>query len=203
MKKVIIIVLFISYNSFSQLKIDSISKTYYFKKIDTVNKTKEEIRSNTKVWFAKTFKNSNSVIRLNDVNQIIGKGNFDINYTSAGYSLSSPIDFTITVSFKEGRYKFEMDNFSIKVGTITNSLELYNSTTTYEEFKKRLFESLKTMSKAQKKMMLKYYKKESNLIMAYQTSKEVTNSIVNESNMRIKEIYKEFKNSINSQKDDW
>ena len=96
-----------------------------------------------------------------------------------------------------------MDDFSITVGTVTNPLNLYMANSTFDEFKKALSESLKTMPEDQKKMMYKYYKKEKHLKTAYETGKKVSNSIINASNIKIEEIYKEFKNSINSKKDDW
>jgi hypothetical protein len=70
--------------------------------VDGANK--EELYSRAKKWFVTTFKSANDVIQLDDKEngEIVGKGNFNITY----YARNPIINHTITISVKDGRFKY-------------------------------------------------------------------------------------------------
>lgn len=70
--------------------------------VDGTNK--DELYSRAKKWFATMYKSANDVIQLDDKEngEIIGKGNFKISY----YARNPIINHTITISIKDGRFKY-------------------------------------------------------------------------------------------------
>jgi hypothetical protein len=65
---------------------------------------KNELYSRAKKWFVISYKSGKDVIQLDDKESgnIIGKGNFGVNYGGARNPI---ISHTISISVKDGRYK--------------------------------------------------------------------------------------------------
>lgn len=84
-------------------------------KTDSLRKA-DDLYSQTKMWFVDAFKNSKYVIQLDDnVNKtIIGEG--EIPYSSGIFIGSATtigvIKFKISISAKDGRYKYDIGNFN-------------------------------------------------------------------------------------------
>lgn len=70
--------------------------------------SKDELYSRAKKWFVITYKSAKDVIQLDDKENgnIIGKGKFGIVY----YAREPYIDHTISISVKDGRFKYEIMN---------------------------------------------------------------------------------------------
>jgi Domain of unknown function (DUF4468) with TBP-like fold len=116
-------ILFLCFNSFGQ----STGKPIVFATIETVDSTvkKETLYFNGMEWLAKHFTNANKVIQISDkeAGLILAKGSF--TYQAPGYLLSGTetrsISFLLKFSFKDGKYKLEMSDFSDEtLGIITN-----------------------------------------------------------------------------------
>lgn len=75
---------------------------------DVVEVDSMDIKETISKWIAVNFVNSNHVTRLNDGENIIVKGAFDINTSG----IVENIDFTMDVAIKEGKYKLEFYNLS-------------------------------------------------------------------------------------------
>lgn len=77
---------------------------------------KEQLYLRAKKWFVIVYKSAKDVIQLDDKEngEIIGKGNFSIVY----YSRAPSIDHTITISVKDGRFKYLITDlvYSDKLG---------------------------------------------------------------------------------------
>ena len=77
-------------------------------------KTKSELYSSVREWFAKTYNSSTKVIQMDDKEngKIIGKALFQVYHKAmkkdhpSGY-----INYTISVFVKDGKYKYEVTNF--------------------------------------------------------------------------------------------
>jgi len=109
-------------NSFGQSKgntatpslpIDSITGRIIYTDVVYVDSstTKEELFSRAREWFAKAYKSSLDVIQMEDQTngKIIGKAAISV------YSLTKfpdgHINYTISLYFKNGRYKYELTDF--------------------------------------------------------------------------------------------
>lgn len=122
----------------------SLSKTFplkdnkvVFEKIDSTNKTAEEIYSQAKVWLANAFVSSNEVIQLDDHNsKIIGKGLFKFENKGGGSLGDITTFFTIDISIKEKKYRIRLYDY-----LITNSNTSDNKTP-IEQLHKRTYTGL-------------------------------------------------------------
>lgn len=102
----------------------------------------DELYVRAKSWFAKTYNDANSVIKMDDkeAGQIIGKGNF--SYTSNVFYGSNGtkgyVNYTISVFVKEGRYKYEITQFFHEGNPLNEGGKLsFNLITTASEYTKK------------------------------------------------------------------
>lgn len=76
---------------------------------------KDELYSRANKWFVESFKDANSVLQITDkeAGQLVGKGNIPYAPTGMGsQDVKGAINFLITVTVKEGRYKYEFQDFT-------------------------------------------------------------------------------------------
>lgn len=77
--------------------------------------SKDELYRRAKQWFVLTYKDSKSVLQLDDKSsgQLVGKATMKYNSSvfSGSASTSGYTDYTLSVFVKDGRYKYEMTNF--------------------------------------------------------------------------------------------
>lgn len=101
-------------------------KPVVFVSIESVDSAikKETLYFNGMEWLGKHFTNANKVIQVSDKDAglILAKGSF--SYQTPGYMLSGAetriISFMLKFSFKDGKYKLELSDFSDEVlGLIT------------------------------------------------------------------------------------
>lgn len=80
------------------------------------SKTANQLYVLTRSWFAEKFNSAQDVIQFDDKDEgkIIAKARFPYMSKALVYSNATKgfISFTITVSFKDGRYKYEVTNFN-------------------------------------------------------------------------------------------
>lgn len=109
MKRLFIILIFVPLISFSQ---------EYSEVVEVPNKTSEKLYTSAKEWFALTFKSSNDVIQLDDPaeKKIIGKGVKQVEYLVRKIPLFMNVYFTLSVQFKDNRYKYDIQSNEIKSG---------------------------------------------------------------------------------------
>jgi hypothetical protein len=75
---------------------------------------KQELFSRTREWFAKTYNSSTKVIQMEDKESgvIVGKALMQVYRKSLGSNYECGfINYTISVYFKDGRYKYEITDF--------------------------------------------------------------------------------------------
>jgi hypothetical protein len=81
--------------------------------------SQQDLYKRAKRWFVKTYKSAKDVTQYDDVNnEISGKGIFTINWQVTFYG-SMPLDVrhAIRFEFKDGRYKYEISQFSTKLSS--------------------------------------------------------------------------------------
>lgn len=90
------------------LPIDSISKKVTYQEVVKVDgASKNELYARAREWFAKTFKSADDVLQMEDManGKLIGKG---CNY-------QSKVFYTVSVSVKDGRYRYEITDFYTRI----------------------------------------------------------------------------------------
>lgn len=79
------------------------------------NATQKQLYERARLWFANTFKDAKEVIQISDAEkgELVGKGAF--SYSSKVFVGSAgtlgTINFTAKIYVKEGRYKYEFNDF--------------------------------------------------------------------------------------------
>lgn len=83
--------------------------------VDSVS-SKEELFERGRIWFANTFKDSKEVLQVNDKEngELIGRGamKFESETFSGSSATRGYIYFDIKVYTKQGRYRYEVTNFT-------------------------------------------------------------------------------------------
>lgn len=94
--------------------LDSISNKISYSEVVIVPAvSKQELFHRATMWFTLNFKSSKDVVQLSDENsgEIIGKGSFNVDYTGLGAKNIGFVSFTILVSVKDGKYKYQITDF--------------------------------------------------------------------------------------------
>ncbi|MCS5489303.1 DUF4468 domain-containing protein [Algoriphagus limi] len=91
---------FISFSAFSQ-------EEFEYVLIDSLDQSKEELYSKARSFMAYSFKDSKSVIQMDDkeIGRIIGKGNITLNTKTGISKYPNILNFTITIDVRENRYR--------------------------------------------------------------------------------------------------
>lgn len=90
--------------------------TQYEKIVEVPNTSKDEIYEGARQWFAKSFKDSNSVLRYQDKasGSIIGKGNAKMPCSGMScLATPSNLQFTVKVDAKDNRARVTFDDLMI------------------------------------------------------------------------------------------
>jgi hypothetical protein len=102
----IIIALLLCNSAFAQLPIDSTTHLITYTGIVQANGTQSELYSRAREWFAKTYNSAQSVIQMDNNSEIVGKALMQVyDKGKCGF-----INYTISVFFKDGKYKYEITN---------------------------------------------------------------------------------------------
>lgn len=85
----------------------------FYETIDTTSLNKEELYNVSKLWLANTFRDSKSVIEIDnkELGSIVGKGNFEIG---ASWMLTYTVlqcRFNIKIDIKDLKYRIQLYNF--------------------------------------------------------------------------------------------
>lgn len=145
MKKLLFLLLLMPVICFSQNKIS------YSEVVQTDSVSKQTLYGRGLTFFANNFKSANNVIQLKDEAEchIIGKSN--IEYPGVDQYYSGHINFTIELFFKDGRFKYEIKDFShqgerITIGDITDSDEAqFKAFGSSKAFRNREWNNMKTV----------------------------------------------------------
>ena len=112
MKALFILLFFLPFISFSQ---------EYTEVVEVPGKTSGQLYSIAREWFAKSFISADNTLLMDDriSGKIIAKGSFHISDSTSNVVWYP--NFTIEISFKDGRYKNEITDISITSGVSENS----------------------------------------------------------------------------------
>lgn len=117
------IIVIASITSIAQLlPVDPESKLITYSEVVQIdNVSKDELYSRANEWFAKYYKSANAVLQMNNQEngKLVGKPLTTVFVTALGreYEIGH-VKYTITISCKDGRYKYEITDFMHDAGAI-------------------------------------------------------------------------------------
>ncbi len=122
----------------AQVVVDSINGKIYVDRVQEIELNKKELKEKTNRWVAKTYNNSNYVTRINNDDNILTKGAFNVgaDFSSYGATVYSErkVEYTLDLKFKDGRYKiiisdlmFDGTDASLSLAVYFMSLEQYRA----------------------------------------------------------------------------
>lgn len=110
----------------------------------------KDLKKRADIWFVSAFKDSKSVIQINEDDRIIGKANTFYSHKNAFNDYyDGNIEFTISLYFKDGRYKYELKDFihsgkNINIGLITEAEEApFKVLGSTKKYRKREWDNIK------------------------------------------------------------
>jgi hypothetical protein len=143
--KYILFFLLISSRAFGQLP--TRDGHVFYESIDTSSFSKDQLYSKAKLWLVNSFKDSKSVSEIDDKEggQIVGKGNFVVNYTYALTPSTCRFNFIMKIDLKDNKYRLQIYNIIAEFAT--------NFETPIEDISKQYGKSInkKLVSEADKK----------------------------------------------------
>lgn len=95
------------------IKVDSITKKIIYEGVEKVEgATKDELYVRAREWFARTFNSANKVLQMDDkaAGKLIGKASepgVSLSLFTGGFMM----DYTVSITVKEGRYRYEITNY--------------------------------------------------------------------------------------------
>lgn len=110
-----------------ELPIDKNTKKITYSEVVYVadSADKYELFTRAREWFAKAYKSSTNVVQMEDKEggTIVGKALMQVYHKALGTHESGYINYTISIYFKDGRYRYEITDFhhtgqSVQAGRI-------------------------------------------------------------------------------------
>ena len=96
--------------------------------------SKKDIYEKSKSWAIKNFKSADNLTKLNDsdFNELIVSGTVKIDsvrlpYLFKQYSKNSYLNFKLIIKCKDGKYKYEIENFKFFFNDYTNEEKIIES----------------------------------------------------------------------------
>ena len=180
---------------------------YYTKVIKAEGKSIDDIRASVREWVSESYGSAESVIDLDTETKMIVKGQLALPQTSGKYRVDAKFKTTLTISYKESRFKVDL-RFNTIFNPLTNTWDsslisqynhiLANEALTKDEFFEMTRKAFKEKNIA--KMGDRMLKKKGDSMYAdYLTSKK-------QSNEEITRLYNSIETKVNSTSnddDDW
>lgn len=115
-------------------------KIIYTEVVTADDKSQDELYASAREWFAKTYNSANNVIQMEDKEsgKLVGKALSDVYHKGLGMRHpSGNIRYTIAVSVKDGRYKYEITDFyhtgETNATTVGNCEDMINPSRKYSK----------------------------------------------------------------------
>lgn len=129
--KTILILIFIltGFIGKAQVVVDSINGKIYIDRVQEIELDKKELKEKTNRWVAKTYNNSNYVTRINNEENILTKGAFEVgaDFSAYGATIYSErkVEYILDLKFKDGRYKITISDLMFNGTDASLSLAVY------------------------------------------------------------------------------
>jgi len=174
----------------AQVVIDSINGKIYVDRVQEIELNKKELKETTNRWVAKTYNNSNYVTRINNEDNILTKGAFNVgaDFTAYGATVHSSrkVEYTLDLKFKDGRYKIEILNLLFD-GTDA-SMSLVGYFMSLEEYREFRLKEAEKYDGPGKKRVLKMLKDENEIVKSYESQIDYGKKIIPQIVKKLEEI---------------
>ena len=104
MKKLLFVLLFVSFNCFAQELNDDGSIT----KVVNVEMSADEIYSKINEWVAETYNSTEAVTQLNSKSKVITKGTNNLTLKYGKYNIEYKLKHTVSISIRDNKYKMDL-----------------------------------------------------------------------------------------------
>ena len=208
MRKILILsLMLIGFIGKSQVVVDSINGKIYLDYVHEITLNKKELREKVNRWVAKTYNNSNYVTRINNEDNILTKGAFDIgaDFTAYGVTIYSErkVEYTLDLKFKDGRYKIEISDLMFDGTDASLSLAVY-----FMSFEESRAISLKVMEEYDgigKKAAIKRINNDKKFRKDYESQQNYGMKIIPQIVKKLEQIDLSLLNFLKNKdnKDDW
>lgn len=201
---IFIFTIFISSIFRGQVVMDSLNKNIYLRSIHQIDKNKIELRENSLEWIAKSFNNSNHVIRINNEDKILAKGLFvtgekyDNGY--GGVYIETKVNYTLDIEFKDSKYKIEIFDLIISSESLPYPLSTYFMNK--DEFKIYMLNYWSNYNGAGKNFAIKRVENDKKFTKDYEAIKKYGVSILLQIYLHLEKIDKALLQSLKSKKID-
>lgn len=199
--------IFISITSKSQVVVDSINGNIYLKNIYEIDLTKTELQQKANKWVAKTYNNSNYVTRINNEDNILTKGSFQVgaDFTAYGATIysSRKVEYTLDLQFKDGRYKIEIIDLQVSADNIPQEIGIFLLTP--EQYKKMSIEALSNYDGPGKNAAIKRLNNDKKFMKDYNSTHDYGEKIIPQIINELENIDSSLLSYMNSDddNDDW
>ena len=117
MKHVLLLCLFTSLGYSQPFPIDSVTHRITYQEVVSLDSSfsKEKLFARAHEWFAKTFKDSRSVIQMDDPSsgKLVGKASLQVFVTALWMKYEAGwVKFTVSIATKDSRYRYQITDFS-------------------------------------------------------------------------------------------
>jgi len=191
----------------AQVVVDSINGKNYVDRVQEIELNKKELKDIANRWVTKTYKNSNNVTRINNEDNILTKGAFDVgaDFTAYGATVysSRKVEYTLDLKFKDGRYKIEISDLLFDGTDAAISLAIYfMSLEEYREFSLKAMENYDGIGKRASINIIKNDKK---FKKKYESQQNYGKKIISQIVKKLEQIDLSLLNYIKNKddKDDW
>ena len=191
----------------AQVVVDSINGKIYVDRVQEIELNKKELKDKANRWVAKTYNNSNYVTRINNEDNILTKGAFEVgaDFTAYGATVysSRKVEYTLDLKFKDGRYKIEISDLLFDGTDASMSLAVYfMSLEEYHEFSLKAMENYDGIGK---KAAIKRIKNDKKFKKDYESQQNYGKKIIPEIVKKLEQIDLSLLNFLKNKddKDDW
>ena len=191
----------------AQVVVDSINGKIYVDRVQEIDLKKKQLKDKANRWVAKTYNNSNYVTRINNEDNILTKGAFDIgaDFTAYGATVYSgrKVEYTLDLKFKDGRYKIEITDLLFDGTDAAMSLAVYfMSLEEYREFSLKAMENYDGIGK---KAAIKRIKNDKKFKKDYESQQNYGKKIIPQIVKKLEQIDLSLLNFLKNKddKDDW
>lgn len=194
----------VGFVSNAQVVVDSANHKIYVDRVQEVVLKKHELKDRANRWVAKTYNNSNYVTRINNEDNILTKGAFQVgaDFTTMGTTVYLPrtVEYTLDLKFKDGRYKIEISDLLFDGSDASTSLEVYFMT--LEEYREFMLQTMEAYDGPGKKAVMKRINNDRAFKKDYEAQQNYGRKIIPQIVKKLEQIDLSLLNSLKNTGDD-
>ena len=211
MNKHLLALLLVPFIGFSQFKTNDEGNLEFEKVIEADSLSSKQLHDKTAEWAALTFNDSNKVTKLDREDKIIINALSILSLNVSGIPIDGKLEYSLVISFKQGRYKIDFTNIITKTGQVgseTPTPAIAYELMTFQIYKNMVLNQTEKLDERRKKVALQMFSKEGYLEDLYENSKVFLKDTDTQIKTKILNLSNSLENYINDSNanendDDW